>query len=81
MFLVENLEKIQGFSRFFEIVKGKKKRDLSVEVTPNSSSPVIYFTKPKWMTEEEFEVIMSNLSVSIDLVKVKSDLKTLKKSK
>lgn len=76
-FLIENITKIKGFNRFVENVRGKKRRDLSVMFEPNTASPVVYFTKPKWMTEEEFEVIMSNLSISVDIDKVKSELESL----
>ena len=77
-FLTENISKIREFARFVQVVKGKKRRDLSVILERNISAPVVYFRKPKWMTEEEFEIIMSNLSISVDLVKVKSELEFLK---
>lgn len=80
-FLKENITKIQGFQRFVQEVKGKKRRDLSIMFAPNSASPVVYFRKPKWMAEEEFEVIMSNLLISIDLNKVKKDLEFLNNNK
>ena len=80
-FLMENITKIKGFQRFVQEVKGKKRRDLSIMFAPNSSKPFLYFTKRRWMTEEEFEVIMSNLLISIDLDKVKSDLELLNNKK
>jgi hypothetical protein len=80
-FLMENIAKIKGFQRFIQEVKGKKRRDLSIMFAPNSGYPVLYFRKPKAMTEEEFEVIMSNLLISIDLDKVKSDLELLNNKK
>ena len=76
-----NITKIKDFQRFVQEVKGKKRRDLSIMFAPNSATPVVYFKKPKWMTEEEFEVIMSNLLISVDLDKVKSDLELLNNKK
>ncbi len=36
---------------------------LSALITPNTTYPLIYFRKPKWLTDQQFDRIKKSLSI------------------